>query len=351
MKCGEIKERLSEYVDDILDPATKALVDQHLSACEDCQRELASLKALVSELEALDSVDPPKDFLDQLHERMEVRSRFPKILRTLFLPMRVKIPLEFAGAVAVAILVFSILHTQKDQLRLAEPPVGLKQEGASEQVTREKRQAKAPARVMEERVLKGRAVDSFGEGAKEEAYKPRLAPRAEEERMAKEDTADTLAKALKDRGYERPLADIPQAPRAERQAIELALVMKKEMGPKALAPGSAMEAAPAPKKKIDRSLALPQAAPSAKPERDEEAEDSLLKLTRLIELLGGEVVSVQYDKETNTPEFVRAEIPARQMDTFYNKLKELGDLLTPHKTVTAKEEEVLPVRIRLLPSK
>ncbi len=351
MKCGEIKERLSEYVDDILDPETKALVDKHLSACEGCERELASLKAVVSELGALDSVEPPRDFLDQLHERIEKRSRFPKILRTLFLPMRVKVPLEFAGAVAVAILVFSILHTQKDQLRLAEPPGGLKQEGVGEQVAMKKRQAKTPAKDMEERVFEERPADSFREGAKEEGYKPPLARRAGQESMAKEDAAGNLAKTLKDQGYERPLTDISQAPRAERQVIELALVMKKEIGPKASAPGAAMEVAPATKKKIDRSLALPQAAPSAKPERDEKVDDSLLKLTRLIELVGGEVVSLQYDEDTHTPESIWAEIPAKQIDTFYNKLKELGDLLTPSEAFAGKGEAVLPVHIRLLPSK
>ncbi len=351
MKCSDIKERLSEYVDDILDPETRALLDEHLSACKDCQHTLASLKAVVSELGALDSVEPPEDFLDQLHERMEKRPRFPRILRTLFMPMRVKIPLEFAGAVAVAILVFSILHTQKDQLRLAEPPLGLKQEGVSGRVEMEKRQAKAPSRVMEEKIFKERGVGSFGEGAKQEAYKPQPARRAGEESMAKEDATGTLAKARKDKGYEHPLADISKAPPAERETIELALVMRKEIGPKASAPRAAMEAAPAPKKKIDRSLALPQSAPPAKPERDEAVDDSLLKLTRVIELVGGEVVSVQYDEETHTAESIWAEIPATQIDTFYNKVKELGDLLTPPEAFAGKGEAFLSVCIRLLPSK
>ncbi len=323
MDCGEIKERLSAYVDDVLDAESKAVVEEHLSTCKDCQQELVSLKALVSELGSLESVEPPRDFLDQLHERIEARSWFPKILRTLFVPMRVKIPLEFAGAVAVAILVFSVLHTQKDQLRLAEAPVGLKQERAGEQVAMEKRQAEAPLRVMEESVYKERAVDSFGDVAKDEAHKPQLA-------------------------YKAATAEEPPA---ERETIELALVMKKEIRPESLAPGAAMEAAPAPKKKMSRSLALPQAAPPAKPERDEEVDESLPRLKRLIELVGGEVVSLEYNEETNTLESIRAEIPAKQIDTFYNKLKALGDLQVPPEAVAGKEHEVLPVLIHLLPSK
>jgi hypothetical protein len=350
MDCGEIKERLSAYVDDILDAESRAIVEAHLSTCKDCQQELVSLKALVSELGSLESVEPPKDFLDQLHERIEARSWFPRVLRTLFVPMRVKIPLEFAGAVAVAILVFAVLHTQKDQLRLAEAPVGLKQERAGEQVPMERRQAQTPLRVMEESVSKERAVDSFGDVAKDEAYKPQLVRRAEEERMAKKDTPDTLSKGVKDEDYERPLAHIPKAPPPEREAIELALVMKEEIRPESLAPGAATEAAPFPKKKMRRSLALPQAAPSAKLERDEGADDPLSKLTGLIELVGGEVVSVEYDEQTNTPASIHAQIPAKQIHTFYNKLKELGDLQTPPEAVTGKEEAVVPVHIRLLPS-
>jgi hypothetical protein len=237
--------------------------------------------------------------------------------------MRVKIPLEFAGAVAVAILVFAFLHSQKEPLRLEQAPVGLKQEKAGEQVVMEKRQAEAPFRVMEESVSKERAVDSFGDVAKDEAHKPQLAYKAA--------TAER---------------HLPQ-----RETIELALVMKKEIRPESLAPGAAMEAAPTPKKKMRRSLALQETAPPAKPDRDEELDDSLSRLKKLIELVGGEVVSVEYDEQTNTPASIGAQIPANQIHTFYNKLKELGDLRTPPEAVTGREHEVLPVSIRLLPSK
>ena len=220
MECGEIKELLSEYVDDVLDAETKAVMDKHISTCKDCQEELASLKALVSDLGSLESVEPPRDFLDQLHERMEKRSRFSEILRALFVPMRVKIPLEFAGAATVAVLVFSFLYTQKDQLKLPEAPVSLKNEMATQEVLREQRPAE------EEGLAKKGALDASGKVAKDDAYKSELAYRA-----------------------------AAQPPR-ERETIELALVVRKELRPEALTPGAAMEAAPAPKKKMRRSLAM-----------------------------------------------------------------------------------------------
>ena len=94
-----------------------------------------------------------------------------------------------------------------------------------------------------------------------------------------------------------------------------------------------------------------EAQPSARPERDEELEDPLTKVKRFIGLVGGEVVSVEYNKETHTPESIRAEIPSEQLYTFYNKLKELGDLQSHPKRGIEKEQEFLPVRVRLLPAK
>lgn len=131
MNCDELKTRLSEYVDDVLDPETRGLADEHLAECEVCRAELASLKALVHELRSMEPVEPPKDFLKQLHARIEDRSRFSRILKTLFVPMRIKIPLEFAGAVIMALLIFSLFNIQQDMYRSDEAPLSTKQEGIS----------------------------------------------------------------------------------------------------------------------------------------------------------------------------------------------------------------------------
>lgn len=298
MNCEEIKELLSEYVDGVLDAKTKALVDEHLSTCKGCEDELASLKVLVNELGSLESVAPPGDFLDQLHERMEQRSPFSKILRTLFVPMRIKIPLEFAGAAAMAILVFSLLYVQQDRFRMAQAPVGLKEEG----------------------VARKGGPESWGEGLKDEAAKPQPAYRA---------------------------ATVEQPP-AKKEPIEVVLVMKRVLPPETYAPGAAMEAAPAPKEKMRRSLAKKEVVSRARPEADKRDDDLLPGLTGLVELAGGTVVSIEYEKATNRPEAIHAEIPAEHLNTFYNRLGELGELKSAPRSVTGKEQGLLSVRIRLL---
>jgi len=298
MNCEQVKELLSEYVDGVLDPKTKARVDEHLSACKCCQDELASLKALVNELGSLESVAPPGDFLDQLHERMKQRSCFSRILRTLFVPMRLKIPLEFAGAAAMAILVFTLFYIQQDHYKGTQAPVDLKEERAAQKA----------------------ASERWGEGLKDEAVKPRLAYR----------TAT------------------PEQPPAKKEPIELVLVMKRALPSETYAPGAAMEAAPAPKEKMRRSLAKKEAAPGAQLETDKRDDDPLPRLTGLVELVGGRVVSIEYGKASNRPEAIHAEIPAEHLNTFYNRLGELGELKPSPRSVTGKEKGLLSVRIRLL---
>jgi hypothetical protein len=300
MNCEEIKGLLSEYVDGVLDPKTKALVEEHLSTCKGCQDELASLKALVNELGSLEPIAPPGDFLDQLHERMEQRSPFSKILRTLFVPMRLKIPLEFAGAAAMAVLVFSLLQVQQDRYKAPQVPVGLKQE----------------------RVAQKAAPESWEEGLKDEAVKPQHA-------------------------YKTVTAEQPSG---KKEPIDVVLVMKRALPPQMYAPSPAMEAAPTPKEKMGRSLANREAVPSARPETDKRDDDFLSQLTGIVELAGGTVVSIEYEKASNRPESIHAEIPAEHYTTFCNRLQELGDLKTAPRSAASKEHGVLPVRIRLLPS-
>ena len=56
MECAKIKEFLSEYINGTLDAQNKALVEAHLLACKGCQEDLASLKAVVEELEQVAEV-------------------------------------------------------------------------------------------------------------------------------------------------------------------------------------------------------------------------------------------------------------------------------------------------------
>ncbi|MCP4683355.1 MAG: hypothetical protein GY864_13575, partial [Desulfobacterales bacterium] len=113
MECTEAREYFSEYIDGLPDTEARERLEGHLLSCDRCREELASLKALISDVGALDPVHVPEDFLERLHDRMAPRFRFGRILGALFLPLKIKIPLELATAAVMAVLVFSIWNIQE----------------------------------------------------------------------------------------------------------------------------------------------------------------------------------------------------------------------------------------------
>ncbi len=52
MRCGQVLERLSDYVDDGLDAPTRAQIDQHLARCTVCERFGGRFKHTVAQLRA-----------------------------------------------------------------------------------------------------------------------------------------------------------------------------------------------------------------------------------------------------------------------------------------------------------
>ena len=55
--CREIKQALGVYVLGAIDPAERALVDEHLSSCQECREELASLAGLPAMLRKVPIVE------------------------------------------------------------------------------------------------------------------------------------------------------------------------------------------------------------------------------------------------------------------------------------------------------
>jgi anti-sigma-K factor RskA len=89
--CGDIRQSLGVYVVGAIDPAERAIVDAHLSTCQDCREDLAGLAGLPAllgrvpledaERLALDSAqltdleEPPAELLDSLLRRIAERRR------------------------------------------------------------------------------------------------------------------------------------------------------------------------------------------------------------------------------------------------------------------------------------
>ena len=110
MDCKQIKELLSEYVDDMLSAETKAQVDKHLAECSGCAKELQELKLYLNEINFLEEVKAPSDFLEKVQQRLKQKPETKNIIHRLFPFKSKKIPLEILGFAAAAMLVF-YLHS------------------------------------------------------------------------------------------------------------------------------------------------------------------------------------------------------------------------------------------------
>ena len=317
MECARSKELLSDYIDGIMDARTKALLEEHLMACEGCREDLASLKALVQEMGSLESLGAPRDFLEKVHERIEQRSKFGQIMRKLFFPVRIKVPLELATVTAMAIMILTVLNIQQPR----------KQEIEHIQLDSD--------RLMSAKEAK---VDAAKPMVKIEAYKSKPS-------------------------FEKATAEPSER---ERQVIELALLVKTEAFSRTYAPSEAKEFAPTPGKRagtideerIDVSSYAKtrigrQEVPTAEIKTRElmqegRGDETLSKVKNLVECLDGKVVSIEYEEQTGQPQSIHAEIPAKDYNSFCDGLRDIALLQTTPPTISGEDQEVIQIRIRLI---
>jgi hypothetical protein len=312
MKCAEIKELLSEYMDGILDAQKKALVEEHLTACKVCSEEFGSLKAYVKELRSLKRVEAPEDFLQKVHERLEEYSAFEKVIRKLFIPVRIKVPLEMAGVAATVVLAIFAFNFTQSQRRTAYLPL----------VTE-------PAETAEKQVEQVAAPES----------------RKEVPVIVTE-----LAKS------KAPL------PGEERKPIELVLLVKADMSAVTYSRrlGIDMNTSLNGRMKTGEIAGddkMARMAPKGVPMLRDEARllsyegEALAKVKNMTESANGNVVSVEYEKETNLPQLVTIQIPLTNYDSFLEKLGQFGDLQKPLPSKPVESEGLVHLQIKFVPSK
>ena len=70
MKCNEICDKLSLYIDNELNDEEMQQMEEHFKSCENCQKELKEYKNLISVLQSLPEEEPPKGYCKRLHNKL-----------------------------------------------------------------------------------------------------------------------------------------------------------------------------------------------------------------------------------------------------------------------------------------
>ncbi|SHJ21485.1 Putative zinc-finger [Geosporobacter subterraneus DSM 17957] len=70
MKCTELNELISLYIDNMLDEHTNEIINTHIRECSDCRSTYQELKKILEQCSKLPMVDLPEDFETSLHEKL-----------------------------------------------------------------------------------------------------------------------------------------------------------------------------------------------------------------------------------------------------------------------------------------
>lgn len=367
MECVRVRELLSEYIDGVLDTRARAEIEKHIAVCEGCKKDLASMSALVEELGALKPVKAPPDFLEEIHGRLRPRFQFGRMARKLFVPFRIKIPLELAAAATMAVLVFSVFSLQK---------------GDREKMVAERFSDGPVASVLrEETKPTPHVAEETRAGLPEPAYlKSAGKSKAEPVKPAPE-----MGSQLLTLSPEEPESGVQ---RRTGGPIELAVLLKTGITNRTDEPHvgaetvSDLQRDPASAlKESDDTVYVEEKAPTGKgspvvkTEREEskkekpamlpqvrkrtvlkdkavplpgDSEDFFSKAKYVTERAEGKVLSVEYDRKSTRLRSISVEIPAKHYRSFCQELIRMAELQSPPPSIPDKGLETIRIRMKLI---
>jgi hypothetical protein len=113
MNCEEVQTRISEYLERSLDAISMKSIEVHLSSCSRCRVDADGLANCIQEVAALWMVDPPLGFAQRVMAHVGEINKKPTLWERLFLPTRVKIPLQATAVVLIGAL--ALVLSQKEE--------------------------------------------------------------------------------------------------------------------------------------------------------------------------------------------------------------------------------------------
>jgi len=339
MDCIGIQELLSEYIDGTLDANTIRMVEEHISTCRDCKEMFASLSAMVEELNALEPVEPPADFLEKIHQRMEPRSDFSRIFRKLFVPFKIKIPLQLAAAATASILVVMVLFHQKSEYQKTQPLKAPKSEWFAEKSKSD--------HILPEIDTKSKAYVTIPEES------PESLSDSEQRMSAQKYPVKAPAQPSIQKEYRPPSSVLAKArPSAGKgQPITLAVMLKPVAIGNVYAPDIEMQRMPLSDgdKKTTEQERTNKDIPGRKfeAEQNNQIDDVLLKMNPIILSLKGKILTKEYNTSKDRLTSIQVQIPAESYPNLCRELARLGTFKTPPPALSDQSPEAVNLVINL----
>ncbi|OGL14864.1 MAG: hypothetical protein A3G97_11105 [Candidatus Rokubacteria bacterium RIFCSPLOWO2_12_FULL_69_21] len=122
MNCREARELFSAKADDLLTAEQRAALDGHLQGCAGCRHEWERFRQTVSLLQSVGEARAPAGFATRVMEASRREPWHRRLLRGVFLPLHVRLPLEVAALVLVSTLAIFLYRQTPELQRAVEAP-------------------------------------------------------------------------------------------------------------------------------------------------------------------------------------------------------------------------------------
>ncbi len=305
MDCRETRERLSEYIDGMLSKDAASRLKNHLDRCAACSEAHRSTMKIIGHMQKMERIEEPADFLEKVNARMDRRFSPGGIIRRLFRPMGIKIPLELAAAAAVIALIVYLGGVKEPkplyQITITESEMPLV---ASDDL-RESEEAEIPVSAP---------IDS------------KLFAQTAEEPPPEQDKAD------KTEGVKRYSAPAVSETKKISGTAEKSVSDERKLDKTS---DAARESAPAAEQlHYGKAATRGKKGPAGEP-----------SLQKTIRSLGGNIIETEYLEGTDTPARMIIEIPVGKFESLIQELVRRGEIQAPPTEIKRKADEFIRVEL------
>jgi hypothetical protein len=118
MECRSVRQRLSAYLEGIIPSEEKKVIEEHLLSCQPCSMALGDLKREGELLRSLEEVEPPAWMKQKVLARIRREQEAKKsIFEKLFFPLRIKVPIQAAAMVLIAVLAVYVFKAGEPEMK------------------------------------------------------------------------------------------------------------------------------------------------------------------------------------------------------------------------------------------
>jgi hypothetical protein len=122
MDCRDATRQFSDLYDGLLRGEEVAELDRHLVTCARCRQEWIDFQKTVEAVRNLGAAEPSPGFAAHVRAMIETPPWYRRLGRWLFVPWQIKVPIEVATAVLLAIGSVLIYDRQPEMRRAVERP-------------------------------------------------------------------------------------------------------------------------------------------------------------------------------------------------------------------------------------